>query len=315
MSRDSKARGKTFRAAATKLADQWGYTGIERDEVIATTIGDRTGDWKVIWDRALKHVGKAVQASAIRSGMDLASMESSIAARDEILAERTADINRLTMRNREQEATIRALMTSNQKLQEELSRLKVDLVQRSTLHTRTLELELSKVRAELEETKKHTTTATWKVFEENERLVAEVRNVENDLALAEDEVIDERLRRQEAEKERGRQADLVESLRSALNASMAKRDELLTRALAAEGALAARPKRAEPRIPKKPEGEGWNLSWVKMTGVTITGTVTPEPTPLVRCMAASSKHACELMTQPGKEHSPVHRCHCGMLWG
>ncbi len=37
---------------------------------------------------------------------------------------------------------------------------------------------------QLEETKKHTTSATWKVFEENERLIAEVNDLRDRLAAA-----------------------------------------------------------------------------------------------------------------------------------
>lgn len=211
MSRATRARDKAFRAAATFLADQWGYTGIERDEVIATTIQDRAGDWKVIWDRGRRYSDKwwtalndeaaaEVQRHLEEARKAATKLYETVAYKDKLLMERLADNNRLTMRNREQEGSIRTLMANTQKLRDDLSRLKVDLVQRpSTLKVRALEMELSKVRAELEETKKHTTQATWGVFEENERLVIQIRGLENDLALAEDEVADERLCRQKAE--------------------------------------------------------------------------------------------------------------------
>jgi hypothetical protein len=218
----TRARDKAFRAAARALADQWGYTGIDRDEVIATTIQDRTGDWQVIWDRALKYSDKwwtafnddaaaeihrhvtaaetTAESLAIQAKAAATKLSETVAYKDKLLMERTSDVARLAARNREQEATIRSLMASTQKLRDELDRLKTDLVENAPhLRIRALEMELSKVRAELEETKKHTTSATWKVFEENARLVAELRLVENDLGLAQDEVTDERLRRQKAE--------------------------------------------------------------------------------------------------------------------
>lgn len=144
----------------------------------------------------------------------------------------------------------------------------------------------------------------------------ELHHVENALELAEEELV--RLREQLA-----REKTNHHQTRTTLQAAIDKRNELLRRALAAESALASRPRRAEPRIPKKPEGDGWELSWVRMTGETITGTVTTNVSatenvtthPLVRCQAVlSGTHACKYKTEPGREHPWSHLCHCGVTW-
>lgn len=129
------------------------------------------------------------------------------------------------------------------------------------------------------------------------------------------------------------QQRLVDSLRSALNASMAKRDELLTRTLEAEQKLAAVPGIAF----RKPAGDGWVLSWTRMTGQTITGRVTehgdgskttfdynpatgmaastwsgtPYPKP---CLSRNGAHRCNVRTATYSHPGLKHTCHCGATW-
>jgi hypothetical protein len=153
-------------------------------------------------------------------------------------------------------------------------------------------------------------------FQQSGRLYDQVekenRYHENALELAEQELTNLRVTVLEERERHTKLGTVLESQNRALNACTEKRNELLRRALAAEGTLASWPKRAEPRIPKKPEGDGWELSWVRMTGETIAGVVTTHP--LVRCQAVLGKHACQNMTQSGKEHPQRHQCHCGILW-
>ncbi len=130
------------------------------------------------------------------------------------------------------------------------------------------------------------------------------------------------------------QQRVIDSLRSLLRACSEKRTELLVRALEAEQKYLAIP----PIASRKPEGDGWVLSWTRMTGQTITGRVTETgdgskttfdynpatgmaastwsgtPPPPVRCSASSGRHVCENKTQPGRRHPQHHLCHCGTIW-
>lgn len=83
-------------------------------------------------------------------------------------------------RNAEQERTIRAQNTSIASLEGMLGDVKEG-------HRDTLKA-LYETQVQLERTRKHTTSATWKVFEENERLVAELRRVKTLLADAEETI-------------------------------------------------------------------------------------------------------------------------------
>jgi chaperonin GroEL (HSP60 family) len=60
----------------------------------------------------------------------------------------------------------------------------------------------------------------------------------------------------------------------------------------------------------KPAGEGWDLSWVRLTGASITGTVKrSEPT---RCNATDAEHRHDCILAPGAHRN--HQCHCGHIW-
>lgn len=83
-------------------------------------------------------------------------------------------------KNAEQERTIRAQNTSIASLEGMLGDVKEG-------HRDTLKA-LYETQVQLERTRKHTTSATWKVFEENERLVAELRRVKTLLADAEETI-------------------------------------------------------------------------------------------------------------------------------
>jgi hypothetical protein len=74
---------------------------------------------------------------------------------------------------------------------------------------------------------------------------------------------------------------------------------------------------------KKPEGDGWQLTWTRMTGQTITGTVTTNVSAtenvttraLTRpCTGRRGEHRCVNQAPVNKVHSSEHRCHCGTTW-
>lgn len=132
-----------------------------------------------------------------------------------------------------------------------------------------------------------------------EQVEKENRYHENALNLAETELT--QLRAQLARERTQHQV--------ALDACTKKRNELLVRAVEAEAKLDS-----QPKVPTRPEGEGWNLSWVRMTGETITGTVTPERPPLAPCTGAMGRHKCDMQTRRGFQHPDRHHCHCGIWW-
>lgn len=81
------------------------------------------------------------------------------------------------------------------------------------------------------------------------------------------------------------------------------RNGSLLRALQAEHKLSFLAK-----VPAEPAGEGWALGWVKLTGETITGTVTS--TPKLCGATCEGGHTCT--RTPGAHRQ--HVCHCNHLW-
>ena len=140
-----------------------------------------------------------------------------------------------------------------------------------------------------------------------DQIEKENRYNENALKLAEQELTNLRVTVLEERERHTKLGTVLASVRENLATCGAKRNELLVRTVAAEAKLDALEK-----VPARPQGEGWVLAWTRMTGETITGTVTPErcgdclnPTP-----HTGHQHTCK---EP-PFHQGSHRCVCHWTW-
>lgn len=147
--------------------------------------------WDIVWKRAMRYADRLhrerlaeirahleeAQGRVVKIALDFGRVEKNLAsvtetaklrlekinAMQEVIDKRDRSIEELKGRLDRQQEVTRVGVLSNTKLRDEVAGLKADR---------------EDLRAELEETRKHTTKATWKVFEENDRLVAKVRELE-----------------------------------------------------------------------------------------------------------------------------------------
>lgn len=296
MSRKSKA----YRAAGEHLAEVEDYRATLAPAMLEKWILERIERHREVWDIIWKAGRKA---EWVRSQED-----------QEVLLARVRD---LLLKLEQAELNLEQAIQTSKNRGDRISYLERELATHNEI-VRTNQARSVKymglnsdLRQENEQLKKDLVEAKLgaRLYDQVER---ENRHNENALELAEEELV--RLREQLA-----REKTNHHQTRATLKASADKRNELLRRALAAEGSLAS-----GPRIPTKPEGDGWNLSWVKMTGETITGTVTTNVSAtenvttraLTRlCTGRRGVHRCVNQGPTNGIHSSEHRCHCGMLWG
>jgi peptidoglycan hydrolase CwlO-like protein len=160
-----KARGKAYRKAG------------EQVECRRLLESPEDYGWDIVWLRAMRYADRVhreqldviqghlteAQGRVVKIAVDFGRVEKNLADVTETAKLRLEKINSLQGVVEDLERTIGELKGRLDR-QQEVTRVGV--------------LSNTKLRAELEETKKHTTSATWKVFEDNDRLVAKVRELE-----------------------------------------------------------------------------------------------------------------------------------------
>lgn len=217
MSKQSKARDKAFQAAAAHMRTRDMYETSE--DYGWNLIWDAARTWTVRNWRAkaveLETHLIAARHKAQMVALDLGSLEASVAARDTEIANLRTNLNSVLETSKFRLAKIKAVETTAEDLEKKIL-VQAGIIERQRAGTRTLTDEnnrlrdrltaarddarvfsaqltdatdeLEKTKAQLELTRKHTTSATWKVFEENERLVAELNRLASLLADAEETI-------------------------------------------------------------------------------------------------------------------------------
>lgn len=194
---------------------------------LANDVQENKGEWTFVWDRALRYADRwwDEQLAEVRKHLEEARGKAVIVSLDLVEAQRK--VMDLEQRNASQHRTLEAAMTANRSLNKtnsdlrsELDQLKKDIVERQPipgsmatqfttraldevteqldaserkLHVSNMRIENLKRRlgtceAQLNEARALTTRGTTTVFEENERLVAELHRVTSLLADAEEKV-------------------------------------------------------------------------------------------------------------------------------
>lgn len=193
--RAAKARDKAFRKAARQMAERYEYTtSLDPDglkEYLLDLVSRNLDEWTLIWDRALRyadrwwdgaHLVDVTETAKIRLAK-IKALEQLVENRDRNIKVQAGIIEQQRTNLRGQAETVTRLRDQcrGQESQDRELRL-------ANLRIANLSRRLNTAEAQLAEARALTTQGTTTVFEENERLVAEVRRLTSLLADEEEKV-------------------------------------------------------------------------------------------------------------------------------